>query len=32
MSMQIISDEMHSDTLTIRQKNTNWKEDSYNFR
>ena len=28
----MISDEMHSDTIAIRQKNTIWKVESYNFR
>ena len=33
MNMQMISDEMHSDTIAIRQKkNTIWKVVSYNFR
>ena len=30
--MQMISDEMHSDTIAIGQKNTIWKVVSYNFR
>ena len=32
MGMQMNSDEMHSDTITIRQQNTVWKVVSYNFR
>ena len=32
MSMQMISDEMHSDTIEIRQKKKIWKVVNYNFR
>ena len=30
--MQMISDFMHFDTITLRQKNAIWKVDSYNIR
>ena len=32
MSMQMISDKMHFDTVALRQKNAIWKVEGYNIR